>query len=155
MPIDDEVQSDVVDFLNQNSATATRVWSDSTGDLLAAVSVTRYPYDIFAAAFLGIVIDSDDHVVRSTDALSRTCPTSSPTPTPGPPVDQIGTAFRRGDYFVLVLTNHAESVPAERAAALAADMTRLVGRQPAGRRHRAVPLPRHVLEARRPWSDAQ
>ena len=27
------------------------------------------------------------------------------------------------------------------------------GRQPAGRRHRAVPLPRHVLEVHRPWSD--
>ena len=43
-------------------------------------------------------------------------------------------AFRRGDYFVLVMTNRAESVPAERAAALAADLTRLVARAslPAG-----------------------
>lgn len=132
LPIDDEVQSDVVDFLNQNSATATRVWSDSTGELLAAVSVTRYPYGIFAAAFLGIVVDSGDHVVRSTDALSDVPDVVAYTDA-GTTVDQIGTAFRRGDYFVLVLTNHAESVPAERAAALAADMTRLTaGNLPAG-----------------------
>ena len=40
------------------------------GELAGAVSLTRHPYDIFAAAQLGVVIDSDDSVVRSTDALS-------------------------------------------------------------------------------------
>ena len=133
LPVDDEVQSDVVDFLNEHSATATRVWSDNAGDLLAAVSVTRYPYGIFAASFLGIVIESDDHVVRSTDALPDVPDVVAYTDADDTAIDQIGTAFRRGDYFVLVLTDHAESVPAERAAALAADMTRLVAANlPAG-----------------------
>jgi hypothetical protein len=122
---DAELQSTVVDFLNKNSATAMRLWSDTAGELGAAVSVTRYPYDIFAAAALGTVIDSDDKVIRSTDAL-RDLPDVVFYTEPGTNVDQIGTAFRRGDFFVQVLTDRAESVPAERAAALAADMTRLV-----------------------------
>ena len=100
------------------------------------MSVTRYPYDIFAASFLGVVIDSDDHVVRSTDALSDVPDVVAYTDeldAGGTTADQIGTAFRRGDYFVLVLTNRTESVPAERAAALAADLTRLTAANlPAG-----------------------
>jgi hypothetical protein len=132
LPVDDGLQSEVVDFLNNNSATATRVWSDTTGELLAAVSVTRYPYGIFAASFLGIVIDSDDNVIRSTDALSDVPDVVAYTDA-GATVDRIGTAFRRGDYFVLVLTDRAESVPPERAAALAADLTRLAAANlPAG-----------------------
>jgi hypothetical protein len=122
---DAELQSSVVDFLNKNSATAARLWSDTAGDLGAAVSVTRYPYDIFAAAGLRTVIDSDDKDIRSTDALLDV-PDVVVYTQPGTSVDQIGTAFRRGDYFVQVLTNRTESVPVERAAALAADMTRLV-----------------------------
>ena len=47
------VDAAVVDFLNKNAPTAARVWSNDTGDLLGAVSITKYPYDIFAAAALG------------------------------------------------------------------------------------------------------
>ena len=80
LPVDDEVQSEVVDFLNEHSVTATRVWSDDTGDLLAAVSVTRYPYGIFAAS------SSASSSTPTTTSYGRrthspTCPMSSPTPT--------------------------------------------------------------------------
>ena len=129
-----EFQSDIADFLNKNSATAARVWIGDFGELATAVSLTRHPYDIFAAAQLGVVIDSDDSDIRSTDALpdvpAVVAYTELDTDTG---VEQISLAFRRGDYFVLVMTSRVESVPAERAAALAADLTRLVaGRLPAG-----------------------
>ncbi|HWM19836.1 MAG TPA: hypothetical protein VNO51_09125 [Ilumatobacteraceae bacterium] len=120
LPVEDEIRSEVIDFLNKNSVTATRLWSDDAGELLAAVSVTRYPYDIFAAAFLGIVIESDDNDIRSTDALRDVPDVAAYTDT-----GQIGTAFRRGDYFVLVLTDRTDSIPEARAAALATDLTRL------------------------------
>jgi hypothetical protein len=123
----DDVQSDVADFLNKNSATAARVWVGDFGELAGAVSLTRHPYDIFAAAQLGIVINSDDSVVRSTNALPDVRAVVAYTHVdPDTGVEQISMAFRRGDYFVMVMTNRVESVPAERAAALAADLTRLV-----------------------------
>ena len=47
---EDDVDAGVVGFLNDNSTTATRLWASDDGNLLGAVSITRYPYDIFAAA---------------------------------------------------------------------------------------------------------
>jgi hypothetical protein len=121
----DGVQADVADFLNRNSSTATRVWSDDAAELFGAVSLSRYPYDIFAAAGLGVVIDADDSDIRSTDALADVPDVVAYTHVDSDTgVEQISTAFRRGDYFVMVMTSRVESVPADRAAALAADLTR-------------------------------
>jgi hypothetical protein len=118
------VQSDVVDFLNRHAPTAARVWSDETGDLLAAVSVTKYPYDIFAAASLGEAAHPSGSDVVSTNALDDV-PNVVSTIGREEAADQVGTAFRRGDVFVLVLVTHSNRVPVERAQALAADLTRL------------------------------
>ena len=120
----DGVDGAVVDFLNENAPTAARVWSDDTGDLLGAVSITKYPYDIFAAAALGEAAHPSDSDVVSTDALEDV-PNVVSYAGRGQASDQIGTAFRRGDVFVLVLVSHRDGVPVERAAALAADLTRL------------------------------
>ena len=128
-----DVQSEVVDFLNQRAVTAARVWSDETGGLLGAVSVTKYPYDIFAAASLGAAIHPTRADVVSTDALAGVPDVVAYTGR-GDAADQIGTAFRRGDVFVLVLVTHGNGVPIERAAALAADLTRLTASNlPAGK----------------------
>ena len=118
------VQAEVADFLNRRSSQATRVWIDAAGELGTAVSVTRFPYDIFAAAALGTTGDTEGTVIRSTDALPDVPDVVAYTGV-GENAD-IGTAFRRGDFFVIVQTSRAASVPAERAAALTADMTRLV-----------------------------
>jgi hypothetical protein len=119
-----DVQREVADFLNDHSTTAVRVWSDDTGQLLAAVSVTRYPYDIFAAASLHEATHPANADVVSTDALNDV-PDVVVYTGRGDAADQIGTAFRRGDVFVLVLVTHADEIPVERAGALAADLTRL------------------------------
>lgn len=119
----DGVQTAVVDFLNEHSTTAARVWSDDAGQLLGAVSVTRYPYDIFAAAALGEAARSKSSDVASTDALDDVSNVVSYTGR-GAAADQVGTAFRRGDVFVLVLVTRTDAVPAARATALAADLTR-------------------------------
>lgn len=120
----DGVQSEVIDFLNEHSTTAVRVWSDDAGELLGAVSVTRYPYDIFAAASLGEVAHPTTADVVSTDALDDVSDVVSYIGR-GDAADQVGTAFRRGDVFVLVLVTHAGEVAVDRATALAADLTRL------------------------------
>src|SRR5258706_2033641 len=45
-----DVDREVVDFLNKHSSTTVRIWTDDSGDLVGAVSVTKFPYDTFAAA---------------------------------------------------------------------------------------------------------
>lgn len=128
----DGVQSGVVDFLNQHSATAARVWSDDAADLLGAVSITKFPYDIFAAAALGEAKHPSSADVTSTDALDDVPDVVSYVGRDAK-ADQVGTAFRRGDVFVIVLVTHTSDVPLERAAALAAALTRLTtSRLPSG-----------------------
>lgn len=120
----DGVQSGVVDFLNQHSATAARVWSDDSGHLLGAVSVTKFPYGIFAAAALGQAKHPSSADVTSVDALDDVPDVVSYVGR-GEKADQVGTAFRRGDAFVIVLVTHTSDVPLDRAAALAAALSRL------------------------------
>jgi hypothetical protein len=88
------------------------------------VSITKYPYDIFAAAAVGEAAHPAAADVVSTDALDDV-PNVVAYTGRGAASDQIGTAFRRGDVFVIVLVRHLDDVPVERAAALAADLTRL------------------------------
>jgi len=117
------VQAGIADFLNKHSRTVARVWTDDTGDLQAAVSVTKYPYDIFAAASVDHAKHSDSAEVTSTDALDDVPDVVSYVGR-GDNADQIGTAFRRGDLFVLVLATHKGNATTEQAAALVASLTR-------------------------------
>ena len=119
---EDDVDAGVVDFLNDNSVTATRVWGSDDGTLIGAVSITRYPYDIFAAASIA-EIGSEHREVISEDALGDVPDVIAYRGT-GDDSDLIGTTFRRGDMFVIVLTQHAGDVSEDTAAALAADLTR-------------------------------
>ena len=92
---EDNVDAGVVDFLNNNSITATRVWGTDDSSLFGAVSITRYPYDIFAAASVNEITKGDREVI-SKNAL-RDVPDVVAYRGTGAASDQIGTAFRRGD----------------------------------------------------------
>ena len=48
LTVADDVNIQVADFLNAHSATAARLWAGT--QLAGAVSITRFPYEIFAAA---------------------------------------------------------------------------------------------------------
>ncbi len=119
----EDLDVEVVEFLNNRSRSATRVWTDGTGDLTGAVSITRYPYDIIAAAHLGIAAGATDVEIVSTDAIPDVPDVVAYIGT-GDEDDQIGATFRRGDLLVMVLTEHSGDVSAERAAAFTADLTR-------------------------------
>ena len=121
---EDAVDSSAADFLDKNSATATRVWVSDTGDLAGAVSITRYPYDIFAAASVHEAPRGDDRELIAEDALPDV-PDVVAYRGIGDDTGQYGTAFRRGDVFVIVLTQYTGDVPEETAAALAGELTRL------------------------------
>lgn len=119
----DDVDSGVVDFLNDNSVTATRVWASDDGQLLGAVSITRYPYGIFAAASVSETASGDRDVI-SENAL-RDVPDVVAYRGTGNDANLVGTTFRRGNLFVIVLTQHTGDVSADTAVALAADLTRI------------------------------
>ena len=119
---EDDVDVGVVDFLNANSVTATRVWSTDDGQLLGAVSITRFPYDIFAAASVHEITGGNRELI-SKDALNDVDDVVAYRGV-GAASNQVGTAFRRGDVFVIVLTQYSGDVPEKTAAALAADLAR-------------------------------
>ena len=139
------VSSEVLDFLDQRSSTAVRVWSSVTGDLVGAVSITRYPYDIFAAAFLG-----EFEAARETGVIPETSFTIPDVLSYVDETGQVGTAFRRGDVFVIVGTQRQPGVPVERASALAVELTALAAGGDPARRHRPVPVSLAAVEGGRP-----
>ncbi|HZB41108.1 MAG TPA: hypothetical protein VE487_09095, partial [Ilumatobacter sp.] len=127
---EDDVNIEVAQFLNDNSVTATRVWAST--ELAGAVSITRFPYDIFAAAAVHEATHGEGAVVISDDALPD-APDVVTFRDGSEGGDQIGSAFRRGDLFVLVLTQRTADVPDETALALATDLSRLtIDALPAG-----------------------
>ena len=70
------IDPEVVSFLNNRSHTAVRAWANPQTGLTAAVSVTEYPYDVFAAAALAATIDDAE-----TEAAPSRAPRTSPTST--------------------------------------------------------------------------
>jgi hypothetical protein len=110
----------VIAFVNDRTANAARAWvSDSIG---VSVEVTRYPYDIFAAAGLGELDDLPPSRI-DTDAL-RSIPGAATSRDPS--IGTVAVAFRRGDLLVRVLTQFGGAVPEEVAEQLAVDTAHVV-----------------------------
>jgi hypothetical protein len=139
----DELQSvdgapvEVIDFLNRRSTTATRLWSSFDGDdtLVGAVSITRYPYDLFAAAAASAAADVESRDVVSTDAMPDVPDVLAYTTEPDTdsPLSTVGASFRQGDVFVDVIVGYGGNVEPATAASLAADLVRLTSAEmPAG-----------------------
>jgi hypothetical protein len=118
----DDVNIKVADFLSAHSATAARLWAGT--QLAGAVSITRFPYEIFAAAGVHETAHGDGDVVINDDALPDV-PDVVVFRNGGTGGDQIGAVFRRGDVLVQVLTQRTPDVPEDTALALALDLARL------------------------------
>jgi hypothetical protein len=113
----DGVQVDVAEFLDRRSISVTRLWGNETGSLVGAVNLTDYPYEIFAAAAVGVRTKADD--VVSTDAIAE-------VPHVVSYVDDrtFGTVFRQGNHFVIVQAQYRDDSLAATAEALAVELTR-------------------------------
>ena len=59
------IDPEVVSFLDNRSRTAVRAWANPQTGLTAAVSLTEYPYDVFAAAALAATIDDPEAEARA------------------------------------------------------------------------------------------
>ncbi len=109
---------EVLQFLDDRSTGIVRIWGTQTLDLSAAVSLTEYPFEVFAAAALGTVPESSD-----TDLVANPRMDVADAVTfvgTGSRSDQVGAAFRRGRLFVLVLTTRSSDVSIEDAEAVVA-----------------------------------
>jgi hypothetical protein len=117
------VDNKIASFLNDRSRTAVRVWVDVDAQLSAAVSVTRYPYSVFAAAALASAEDGADIAparLPELDSLSDVVTFVGQ----GPKAGQVGSSFRRGHYWVIVLAQIGQGGRIEDAANAVVDLTR-------------------------------
>ena len=110
-------------FLNDHSRTTVRVWADVDRELTAAVSITKYPYEVFAAAALDAAQDAKDVSIVQSPALSDV-PDAVAFVGQGPKAGQVGTSFRRGPYSYIVLAQAGQGSSVQDAANVAVDLTR-------------------------------
>ena len=116
------IDPEIVTFLNRRSRTVMRVWSNPSTGLAVAVRLTRYPYDIFAAAALAAADDDPDILIRSF-AGTEEIPDLVAFIGQGSKEGQAGAVLRRGDLSILVLAR-AGNGGIEEAAAAVVDLTR-------------------------------
>ena len=117
-------------FLNNRSHTAVRAWANPQTGLTAAVSVTEYPYDVFAAAALAAAIDDAETEGRTFSGTEDIADVHTFLGT-GEKEGQAGAALRRGRFSAIVLAQ-AGAGGLQEAAGAVVDLTRqLDGRLPA------------------------
>lgn len=108
----DQLTNAVAGFLDEHTTGVLRVWdqAEPTGATSVAVSLTQYPYTVFAAASVG-------EARRSADTRLVPAPDGGAIPDAvwfagtGPRTGQMGVAFRRGTRLVLVLGLAEPGVP--------------------------------------------
>jgi hypothetical protein len=93
LEVTDGVAVNVVEFLNERSISASRYWMHPSGDLVGAVSITRFPYDSFAAANLSAASDPSNGELISTDAFDDVADVALYT-ADGERYDEINAIFR-------------------------------------------------------------
>ena len=103
-------------FLNDRAKNVVRVWGSS--DLVVGVGITEYPYEIFAAAGLGI---AGEDAVSHLPVDARELPPDAVT-FREPDGGQVGLVFRRGHLLYTVYAEWTNAGDEVIATALAVDM---------------------------------
>jgi len=111
-------RADVVEYLNEHTVSAVRLWRDPTSDVAYGVSVTEFPFpqfaEVAASAYLG------NGYRRTTDAVLAGEPDVVSFRGTGARDDLAGVAFRRGDLFVVVLGRGSDASTVDELVAAAA-----------------------------------
>jgi hypothetical protein len=122
LPLVDGAVPEVVEFFNDRTKNAARVWAGES--LTVGIGISEYPYGIFAAAALGEyeaeAVGSFPIDAGRADAL-RDAVTFRDLAN-----GSVGVAFRRGSYQVLVLTQHSPPESEATAIALALDTSEML-----------------------------
>ena len=96
------ISPEVVSFLNRRSRTVVRVWANPATGVAAAISLTRYPYEVFASAALAATADKLDVGLQPSAANADVADVLTFTGR-GDKAGQVGAALRRGRISAVIL----------------------------------------------------
>jgi hypothetical protein len=109
-------QSEVAAFLSSKSSTAVRLYN--ADDMIVGLSLTKYPYEIFAAADLGVSRRDDDVTIIAEGAAAGAPDAALLVAADG----QVSTVARQGEYAARVLVDPGPGMSQQDAATVAAEM---------------------------------
>ena len=116
------IDPEVVSFLSNRSRSTVRVWANPETGLSAAVGLTEYPYNVFAAAALAASIDDPEAEARAFNG-TEDIPDVHTFLGTGDKDGQVGAALRRGRLSAIVLVEAGDGGLQEAAGAVV-DLTR-------------------------------
>ena len=116
------IDPEVVSFLSNRSRSTVRVWANPDTGLSAAVGLTEYPYNVFAAAALAASIDDPEAEARAFNGTEDISDVHTFLGT-GDKDGQVGAALRRGRLSAIVLVEAGDGGLQEAAGAVV-DLTR-------------------------------
>ena len=96
------ISPEVVSFLNRRSSTVVRAWTNPATGLAVAVSLTSYPYDVFAAAALAATADDRELALQPSAANADVADVLTFSGR-GDKEGEVGAALRRGRISAVVL----------------------------------------------------
>ena len=96
------ISPEVVSFLNRRSSTVVRAWTNPATGLAAAVSLTSYPYEVFAGAALAATADDSEVALQPSAANADVADVLTFTGR-GDKAGEVGAALRRGRISAVIL----------------------------------------------------
>jgi hypothetical protein len=121
------ISPEVVSFLNRRSRTVVRAWTDPTTGLAAAISLTSYPYEVFAGAALAATADDGEVALQSSSANADVADVLTFTGR-GDKAGEVGAALRRGRISAVILVQPGRGGQAE-AEAVVSDLVHQLGQR--------------------------
>ena len=113
----------LVDFLSRNTLSGVQIWSTTDGKVLLGVSATRYPYERFASAVLGEVLNGDLKSIRLAGVSGQVRGAIAFEGT-GARAHELGVAFRRGRFTFITLADQDDDATRQALVALGAAVGR-------------------------------
>ena len=121
------ISPEVVSFLNRRSSTVVRAWTNPATGLAVAVSLTRYPYDVFAGAALAATADDSEVALQPSGANADVADVLTFTGRDDK-AGQVGAALRRGRISAVILVQPGRGGQPE-AEAVVSDLVHQLGQR--------------------------
>ena len=96
------ISPEVVSFLDRHSHTVVRAWTNPATGLAAAISLTSYPYEVFAGAALAAAADDGEVALQPSAANADVADVLTFTGR-GDKAGEVGAALRRGRISAVIL----------------------------------------------------
>ena len=124
------ISPEVVSFLNRRSSTVVRAWTNPATGLAVAVSLTSYPYEVFAGAALAATADDSEVALQPSAANADVADVLTFTGR-GDKAGEVGAALRRGRISAVILVQPGQGGQPEAEAVVSDLVHQLDQRLPA------------------------